>query len=490
VRQAARAALASGVALLGAPALGAGALDAPAQEPEPERDPELLELHRLALELERRLAVQQAWLAADEEPRRAAADVIHAQLRTGIPTVYWPPLAVLADAWNVLRGADLEQDGPERRFAAALDLRVRPGAFAAQEGSDPAEQGAPLTIDVEALYSVELPGSPESPDSPDSPDSVGEARLSLFWIGPDGTEIRARSEPILEPEAFAAPGFPMYVRAPLAEPGLWSLVPEIETARGAARGFPVRVECVEALEQRLAELQALLAAEAPADERTAAELLRALRAGVRSPLWPRLVEHFEGRHASLWRDYEMSGIELGGAELVGIPPSEDARAVLIVLAASGKPAAWTFAGPAGEAWRRLAIERRVLVLATDLPIDSAGVAAGAATVSDLAAGLRAAEPDRPVLLLASGPALSRLRSAERRGAELAFDGLVLSTVLARPARPRGLDGVPTLFVEVLADAPSESGPEGDELTWMRRPEPPLVADVMLPDWIGPWLEAR
>ncbi|HVS09628.1 MAG TPA: hypothetical protein VMS76_07110, partial [Planctomycetota bacterium] len=216
-------------------ALLAGPLAAsPQAEPDPAaRQQAASERHQEVAESLRRVEFLGAWERAGEAGRARALGVLESLRQAGAGSVAPPSFEALARARRALeREPDPAQERSDlRRLADALDLIAVPGAF------EPAAEGPgqALTVLVRRLYRTGTHAGVE---------------LSLVWIAPSGEEHAARREPV-EAAALEGDAFPMYLRAPLSEPGLWHLVPVVERDGVALRGSPVPVECVERLGERL-----------------------------------------------------------------------------------------------------------------------------------------------------------------------------------------------------------------------------------------------
>lgn len=178
------------------------------------------EAHLRAVRAERAELLREA--LAEAAPDEEQLTRLRATWRTpGSAAGSLPSLGAVMDSVRRLEGGE-----PSRlqQLADALDLQPVPGAFATQTTG----RGPVLRVRVYPLYR-------RGP--------VGDVHMSLYWRAPDGTETRARRESAAE-SAFALPGFEMFVRAPVSEPGLWHLVPEVEREGVTARGVPVPVPCV------------------------------------------------------------------------------------------------------------------------------------------------------------------------------------------------------------------------------------------------------
>jgi hypothetical protein len=112
-------------------------------------------------------------------------------------------------------------------LARAIDLRVTPGAFESRVDG----MGEAMTVHL-TRRNAALP--------------EGDSVVSLYWVAPDGTESRARSE-MIPAGAFAAGSFEMFIRPPASGPGSWELVCDVGLGEDAGRSRSVGVECLNEL---------------------------------------------------------------------------------------------------------------------------------------------------------------------------------------------------------------------------------------------------
>ncbi len=440
------------------------------------QDREQIERHLRNVFLERRLALEEAWEVAPEERREAVRGLFRDLSRMGVPAVYTNSAAVLTDARallasSVARVADLPL---EQRIAASLDVVVLPGAFSAGNGGEEVIARV-LPVHTETLKK-RIPR---------------EVEISLVWIAPDGSEVRARTEPVHR-AALVMPGFEMYFRTPPSKPGRWQLVPEVRirdaSGERVGRGVGVPVYCVANLFDRFDRLAGV----EPAGESAVAAreaLERALLTGLRDatvPTIPELLSAAEGDGLSLARPVREAW---GAGQTYRLASCEgEARGEMVIIAPVLEDPEWSLVGPQVARWRALAEEMQVRIWVTGVPIEGRG----RPDLFSLLAARRAEVPDLPLTLVLRAPAFSRLQPAllRRQGEPLPFDRLVLSTVLLGQRPPKRLVSVPTLVFEPLerdgelTDIPQESGPS---LHLVLRADPPRLAERDLPRAIAEWM---
>jgi len=436
----------------------------------PLQDPALLELHVRNAFLERRLAFEAAWDRASEEGRERVRALFRERLKNaGVPAAHQVSSQFLTDLPALLDGRvdNLGKLGMAQRLANSLDILVLPGAF----GAGSSGRGDEIIVRVLPLTTTVLRGLPETVD------------LRLVWLGPEGEEISARSEPVHR-AAFAMPGFEMYLRAPSSPPAVWRMVPQVEVGEVHARGFPVPVDCVKDLFPRFDRLAGDPQAEGSA---RLVALERKLFYGVRDRLTPSISALLDGE--ALTAPAPVAE-EWGGGETVALPlPAESLRELVLVVAPHLEDAAWSLAGDGGEAWRDYADRRGAWIVATSHPVRNPG----GADVLGVLAGLRAAHPDLPSTLVIGGSNVARLSLALRAAkGPPPVDRLLLHVVLRGDGGPRRLFELPTLLVEPLDEpAPREVVPgEGAHLSWVRLADPPLLTGRVLAGELGAWLDAR
>lgn len=429
----------------------------------------ILERHLRNTYLERKLAFEQAWDAADGARRARVRAVFEHRASVGLPALYRLSARDLTDLVAVLEGAAQRPDQIPlaRRLAESLDVRLIPGAFSATRGDRGDEVIARVLPLYARLVAAELPEW---------------VQLTLFWVGPGGRELKARSEPVHR-AALELPGFEMYFHAPASEPGTWHLVPEVEVGEAVARGRPVPVECVADLFPRYDRLAAG-EPQGPGDLERRRALEGTLAHGVRDARHPSVEALLAGTDRSSLPPTLEEATEVAPPTYVLLPPEgEQPTRRILVVAPSLEDVEWSLLGERGEAWRALAAGARAEVLLTGRPAsDPAGPDA-----LELMAGLNRERP-LPIILVVQGPDFSRLRLRLGAG-EPSFQGLVLDTVLLGEASPRPLLAVPTLLFEPLEEDLGLQAVAGGRapLHWVRRFAPPPLASRELPLWIGAWL---
>ena len=426
-----------------------------------------LEVARGRANLERRSAFLELWEESDSRRKDAAIRIFKSHRAGAERRSALPRIEALTEAWRVL--ARPEDSGEPlrhaQRFADSLDVRVVPGIYPGRPDGKP----EPLTVRINQLYHVPLEHAVE---------------VSLFWIGADGNEVRARTEPVM-PLAFRKDGFVMYVTAPSVIPGTWSLVVEISIHGEKARGRPIPVYGIDALEEILQTLTP--------DVRREIDAL--LETGLR-PAFPRAFLEEVGLVSTSDTD-RWSGArsgtashellrEFGGGTLwhVGVSKREPRRVVLFMPPREEDPRA-VFVGPVGEAWTEFARSHEAWLISSDLPLRSAG----ARSLMSIAGTLRERLPETEIFLVARGGALLDVALAFLDGTESPFDGLLLSLALASDKAPRNLPDVRGLAVvsEASKRLPRESLGNQTDWDWVRRTEPWILTDLELPELFSEWL---
>lgn len=438
-------------------------------------------LHLEGVRREREELVRELWLEAPAERREAALRAFE-RGRHPLARPFDPPsLRALAEGRRSALG-ESDGTGPlawQAQLAEALDLRVVPGAFEARVDG----LGDPLTVFVRPVFPVQ---------------AAQEVVLRLFWRSAEGAEERARSEEI-PPEAFAAEGFEMYVRAPFGPPSTWRLVPEIEHAGRTWRGPGVAIDGVRELRAREARLaSAVLRGEVSPLARALSDQLAlrldlGLRDGIELGLgrWIEMAEGGEG--AARTGEPELvflPGFEGSGAHVWSLAPASGAREGPTILIATGgrEHPLEQLSGALGRQWASVQQSLGAVLLATDLPV--LAMESGP-TLLDLVAHLGAAEGSELVLVARGESAVllpARLREAGARG----IARLVLCGAQHGEERPRPKVALPLLVLTSAAHAPAaESGEdEGHPWRWVRRREPGFLADLAAPAEIGAWLAER
>lgn len=385
------------------------------------------------------------------EERRLSAEGALAALRPAqMPADRRPGLSDLALATRVLSGESLSMAMGDSlgRAAMALDLQVVPGAFeTAREGN-----GESLTVRVYRLFGE---------------GTTRETELSLSWIDSLGRESVARVE-VFGSAAFAAPGFDMFVRAPLGPPGRYFLVAELRQGDARRRGVPVRVEGVERLHDRLGALSS----DARAGLRADALLDFGARTYEVSSLEARL-SHAEGSVLDL--SCQPRGI--GDLE-VWICAPRDPRAVLVFVAPEGTPAGEIFVGAFEGAWRAMASGDGIAI------VSLAPRAGEGRAFADALAALALEFEGAPLVLVARGDAVTRVQFFAL-GRALPIEAQVL--VVAEQTPGRAILRAPTLLVGArdLDLASLEH-----ELRIAEGPSAAFFAEPLLPGLVRPWLESE
>ncbi|MEW6073977.1 MAG: hypothetical protein AB1726_15455 [Planctomycetota bacterium] len=463
-------------------ALAAAALFAPAAGAQNAWPATPDQAHHVAIvRAERTASLLAEWREADARRRAAAAELLAAERSPGAPEGRLPSLSTLALATRVLRGADPAEaraDGLQR-FADSLDLQVVPGAFrTAAAGAAAEEDGEPLTVRFYRLH-----------DGPFRADVV----LGLLWIGPDGSEARARTEPIAA-RHFDPPGNRMYLRAPrAAEEGWWRLVPEVAAEGRRVRGLGVLVAA-----RAPATLEGWKDLAAAGDRGRADLLERGMRAALLLAAGHPLARPFPSLAAghppfalpSAAGDPARGGdpenelrIRTGWGEPAGPGPvaaGRPVRRIFLLPVPAEECAEAVFLGPVGEAWQDLAREQGAPVCAVEVG------AKGGEAFARLVAGWRASLPsgDRgEVIVVARGAAVTALPFL-LAGREVAIDGFVLAP--ERSGRPQALPPGPTLVVSGAALA----GDPAAGLAVVQDGDPLVVRDLALPGRIAAWLAER
>jgi len=439
------------------------------------QDPEQLEHHLRNVFLERRLALEEAWEDAPEDRREAVRGLFKDISRMGVLAVYAGSAAVFTEARCLLASSvDRVADLPlAQRIAASLDLVVLPGAFSAGEGGEEVIARV-LPAHTETLRAL-IPKQVE---------------ISLVWTGPDGVEVRARTEPV-HSAALAMPGFEMYFRTPPSKPGLWSLVPEVRirdaSGEHVGRGVGVPVYCVANLFDRYDRLRGVEPEGEPAlAARKALErtLLTGLRDATLPPI-PELLSAAEGE--GLFRPRPVLEAWGGGRTFSLATPDGEVRAEIVIVTPALQDPEWSLIGLQADAWRAFAERRKVRIWVTGLPVNGRG----APDLFALLAARRAEIQGVPLTLVVRAPAFTRLQMAllQRPDEAPPFDRLVLDTVLLGQRAPRRMVPVPTLVFEPLEkDASIESIPQesGPSLYHQLRADPPQLAERDLPDAVARW----
>lgn len=399
-----------------------------------------------------------AWGAADETRRDAVRELFAELVSPGAPAELLPSLGAIQVATAVLEGAPsvdlLGEDAAAvlALQALSLDLRVRPGLVEAKRTGRPAS----LTVDLAPLYELR---------------SSLDVDLSLVWIGPAGEELVARTEPI-GARAFSVQGFQMFVRAPLVEPGLWHLVPELrprvedpDAQPGAmllapVRGRPVPVPIV-APEPGVAGLVQRLGDAALTGGRSA--LVALLETGERLAPSP----------YQLASDWLESG--LVQPQVPAGLPDPDTAPVLLLVEPRDRAGGPSFAGTVGGAWLEAARSSGRHLVAT------APVGAGESPrVTEACASFG----DRDVTLVVFGDAILATQLEFLRNGAPAIDRLVIVARMWRPTPT--MPAVPTLYLTPEAGSVQIAAASA-HVTTRLLDAPIFLSGPQLPGWIAEWL---
>lgn len=402
--------------------------------------------HVKVVRAERTVRFLAAWRDADEARREAAVGALQAARAAGTPPERAPDLAALGHATRLLVGEPAERAAAERAgFLDRLDFQVWPGAFAAAAPEDVDSGGdgqAPQDAPGQALrvraYRLE-------------PDLYrGPVRLRLVWEGPDGASLPARSEPFRAAD-FDTPGLDLFVRAPRAEPGMWSLVPFVQDGELWHRGSPVPVACIADLDAKKARL---MEHPWPWAEVDVPELLeRGLRIANGSPpsVWidAALAEGRTDRPAAAPLPGYPDGWHAFGVARAEDTSDVDDRPVrrLVVLVRTEESAAGFFALPEAAGWIDWAQTAGVELVALEVEPGEAA-ALRARLLREIAAG-------DELWLLARGDASWNLPWILRGGLE-GLRGLVRVTASA----PRVNVDVPGLVVTEISAPGARAGTQG------------------------------
>jgi hypothetical protein len=362
---------------------------------------------------------------------------------------------------RALRGSDrppgsAAQESPADRLSDQLDLLPVPGLAAAG-----------LELPPSVALRVWLAGA--------WPAGAEPRAAQVIWVSPEGKRLRARRESLTR-EAFAAPGFDLYFRAPSGPAGRWWIELELEFAESSA-GVPVArapFDLVPLLEGRLAAL-----GPGPAAEALRAELRLTETTGLRSghglpaeELLAALEGQLAGAASGWWR------APFAPAALAYRPAQAGRWGLLVVEPRFGGAGRWR--GRLGERWRSWCERQGVLLIAletTELEDCLKAWAAGRA-------GWPAPFEGDPLLLLPGGASLGlpALLSADPARARWSF------ALEARGAAPPGLalPGVVLLGPQAFAASQALAG-ASQRFRAARESllESELDWPLLLGDWPGP-----
>ena len=428
----------------------------------PQESPEELSL---SLRRERLELVRARYQAADEERRQAALQVFKENRSAANPggkELDQSSLDLVLSALDPERGG---AECPEQTLASALYLRVVPGAFEART------EGLGEATSVHLVHRGDVA-------------IEGDQILSLYWLGPDGEQVRARRE-VMPQASFRAGSLEMFIRPPAAEAGAWQLVCEVGMDEHARRGLPVRVDCVSDLNERRRALAALPAGSM--EGQTLGETLAALcDRGVRHPVLgaSALLTLAEG--GALGR---LRAVTHRGRLELHVSPEVDTTGSLVLVGGSSFSPLELAAGAASTAWLSYAEGERLRVILLDLPFSARG---DGLSLPMRISELREENPGGEFQLVAFGDAAGFVPSMRAKHPGLQLNGVTLvSDSLKRAVRDPRLD-IRTLLVEC-------SG-ESAEPTWIREEggrfgkalvrEPFALSAALVPDLMIAWDKAR
>jgi len=419
--------------------------------------------------LERRARFTSAWAQADSNARARARRVLRLERDGAVRMAATPSVRALTKAWRALvdeNGGPSSKPNVLRDLADSLDLRISPGIYEGQLEGRP----EPLTVHVASLYEVKVDTA---------------VHLSLFWVGTDGVEIHARTEPIAA-EAFAGVGFPMYVRAPSPVPGLWELVCQVSLGEDAARGIPVPMLGLDQLDAMSESVEAS----------TRQEFVLLRKHGLRPLYYQRFlhaigvspVANWQGAQRSSLEHEAVRALEQSGVDILslGAEGLDSPKRILLLLRPEDEGPEAIFVGAVGKAWLRAAEQHSWWVISTDLKLR----ADKGPSLLAFAEQLKRWKPASELVLVGRGSALLELQLAQLHRPDWTFDKMVLSTVLASDARPRNLPDLPGLVVssDAVQRGVEDLEREGQaSWRWSKRTEPTVITDLELPALIAAWL---
>lgn len=439
-----------------------------------------VEAHKTAVLSERLVRFLDDYEARDEAVRKLAWKELERRRPTGSGVAAGPTLESLYFAWRQLlddegEGGELAETVEMQRLAAALDLVVTPGVFAARaEGL-----GEALTVHVRPI-------TPVTAFAPKN-----DFFLALEWITPIRAQERARREPI-GPAALRE-GFDMYLRAPPSQPGTWQLfgMAARDEAGSIAGHVPaVRVDCIGDLAQRVERAWQPRDGE-PAGRahlRRAFELLQHFGLRTTPSLGgARLLETIEGWSSAeappeTAVPLEVAFTDASGAEhwLWCSRPSAQARGTLLLLGSQRESVDTAFAGGVGAAWRDVARRFSLRLCATHVPHDLHAI-------QPLLERERA-RAEGQLIVVVRGDTLGRFGAVMQGREDPPFDALVLSGVIASSPPDQLFRGVERLLVAPAADTGTAT--DDQQLTWIAGDFTPLFNEPRLPELVASWLTRR
>jgi len=435
-------------------------------------------LHEREIYAERMSAFRRAWDAADAPLREVALAALQRSLGPGAPLGAWPSMIGISSATRLLRGEPAErlERGGVLELLDCLDMMLVPGALESPNG--PPSEGAR----GEALRVRVWPV-----DDQIAARCARDIELQLDWVAPDGRRERARRESVAA-AAWRAPGFDMYVRAPLDPSASWQLVPSVEIDGVRVDGWPVAAPTVSERDLRGEALGA--AADSLRGETllVSLEALLLVRFGVRG---------FVGESARL--DRVLAGqADVGAARMWALDPEDEhglgqpaqrlwvygqeegePQTARVLLLPAPEPLAprGQLEGELGAAWRALADAQSAAIVAYEH--------ASSETLEPelVVAAARERFPGAEIVLVLRADGMRSIALRLLGKPPLAIDRLVLSLPLS--LRGPLLPAVPTLIhtpLEPPTDAP-------DDHSYALAPAGSFVDDRALPAAIGAWLDA-
>jgi len=426
----------------------------------PQESPEEL---ALSLRRERVELMRVRYQAASEERRHAALEVLKENRSAANPEGKELDHGSLDRVLSALESARGAGESPEQALANALTLRVVPGAFEARtEGL-----GEATTVHLVRGRDVVVEGDPV---------------LSLYWLGPDGEEVRARRE--VMPQAIVRAGsLEMFIRPPATKPGAWQLVCEVGTGERARRGEPVRVDCVSDLKERRSAL-----ATQPSGSmkgQTLGEVLAALcDRGVRHPVLgaSALLTLAEG--GALGR---LRAVRHHGSLELHITPEVEPTGTLVLAGGSTFSPLELAAGAASTAWLRYAESERARVILLDLPLSARGEGL---SLPMRIIELREERPEDEFHLVAFGDVAGFVPSMRARYPGLPLDGVTLvSDSLKRTGRDPRLD-IRTMLVECSGESPEPVWSQEEGFGQVLIAEPFVLSAALVPELMIAWDRTR
>jgi hypothetical protein len=407
--------------------------------------------------------VRARYQAASEERREAALEVFKGLRSAANPEGKELDLNSIDLVLSALDPARLGAESPEQALASVLSLRVVPGAFEARSEG----RGEATTVHLVRRRDVVI---------------EGDQILSLYWLGPDGEEIRARREVV--PHAVVRAGtVEMFIRPPVAAPGPWQLVCEVGMDKRASRGLPVSVDCVSDLTARRSALAALPAVSMRG--RTLGESLTALcDRGVRHSALgaSELLTLAEG--GALGR---LQPVTHHGSLELHITPESEPTGTLVIVGGSALSPLELAAGAASRAWLSFAESERMRVILLDLPLSARR---GGLSLPMRIIELREERPEDAFHLVAFGDVAGFVPSMRTRYPELPLDGVTLvSGSLKRAGRDPRLD-IRTMLVECSGESLEPAWNKGEGFGQVLIREPFVLSAALIPDLMIAWDRAR